>query len=491
MPAEVNTSRKDLPETPSLAYECMAEDWEMLHDLLGGTRTMREAGERWLPREPAEDENSYKLRLRRSFLLNSYGDTVDRLSNAPFSQPIKTENLPTPLEYLIENVDGTGRSLMSLAKSMLREMLIYGKTHVFVDYTSLPKNASGETMSKEEETLAGARATFCCVKVPDLFAWISTNDSQIQKLKSVRFHYRVLVQKGNFLDEYQDYIKEVTDTNWRIFERKEVNGVPTYVETSSGTITLGHLPLVTAYASEEGFMLGCPPLIDLAWLNVCHWQSSSDQRNILRLSRFAILFQRGVTTDELEKALVIGPSRLVRSKNDQGDLKYVEHTGKAIEAGAKDIQELEGQMDSLGKQPTVKGGRIRTATEVANNASRTLTELQTWIREVETALRRCFELAAAWHRIELPENFKIEIFDDFDVSIFGDGDNDWLLKAWMARLISQETAIKEAQRRGTLSEAVIPADEVSLTSDDLDTPETEDDQEEPDEKEDESEGATS
>jgi len=65
------------------------------------------------------------------------------------------------------------------------------------------------------------------------------------------------------------------------------------VET--GVNTLGKIPLVPFYALRTGFMQSRPPLLDLAYMNVEHWQSSSDQRSILHTARVPLLT---VTTDD-------------------------------------------------------------------------------------------------------------------------------------------------------------------------------------------------
>src|SRR3546814_6971269 len=54
-------------------------------------------------------------------------------------------------------------------------------------------------------------------------------------------------------------------------------------ETSFGPPGFGTLPLVTVYAERTGYLTARPPLLDLAWLNLAHWQSSSDQRHILHV----------------------------------------------------------------------------------------------------------------------------------------------------------------------------------------------------------------
>lgn len=465
-------TKKDTVEETSLAYDAMAEAWPLLHDLLGGTKAMREAGQQWLPQEPAETSEAYDVRLKRSFLFNAYRDTIARLSNCPFAQPITVTSCPKELEYLISDTDGTGRDLNTLGNECLRDMLIYGLTHLLVDFSNIPQNADPENpVSKEEERAAGARTTMVRICPVELIGWRRFDNSN-DRLSEIRIKYCRNEPKGTYLDEEVSYVKHITTTNWTLYvenkasEKPGANGdAPKYVAKDQGSMSLGILPLATGYAGQTGFLTADPPLMDLAWINLCHWQSSSDQRNILRFSRFATLFMKGITKTESDTPLALGPTQLVRSVSEHADMKYVEHTGKAIEAGAKDLLELESQMDALGKQPVVKGGSVKTATEVANNASKTLTELQSWVRNLERLIKDAFALAAKWHRIELPADFDVQIFDEFDVSVFGETDLDWILKAWMANLISQKTALQEAVRRGRLSENLDLDDELEATAD--------------------------
>ena len=59
--------------TPNAASMAMAQDWTLIHDLMGGTRAMRSAGEKWLPREPGESPEAYRIRLGRTYLFNGFG----------------------------------------------------------------------------------------------------------------------------------------------------------------------------------------------------------------------------------------------------------------------------------------------------------------------------------------------------------------------------------------------------------------------------------
>jgi hypothetical protein len=51
---------------------------------------------------------------------------------------------------------------------------------------------------------------------------------------------------------------------------------------------MGNIPqditLVTLYTKRTGFMCGSPPLLNMALLNIKHWQSQSEQDNILHVA---------------------------------------------------------------------------------------------------------------------------------------------------------------------------------------------------------------
>lgn len=87
-------------------------------------------------------------------------------------------------------------------------------------------------------------------------------------------------------------------------------------------------------------------LIDLAWLNLAHWQSASDQRHILHVARVPILFGRALQVADGE--IEIGPNRLILADDPAAGLRFVEHFGTAIAAGRQDLVDLEDRMAVLG-----------------------------------------------------------------------------------------------------------------------------------------------
>jgi hypothetical protein len=204
-----------------------------------------------------------------------------------------------------------------------------------------------------------------------------------------------------------------------------------------------------------GFRVCKLPLEPLAWMNIAHWQSSSDQRNILRFARIGLLFGKGFSNEEIERGIVIGPNSFVGSTNESADLKYVGYSGESIKAGFDDLDKLEKQMESLGSQPLIEGGGDATATgKLIDEAARSQNSIQSWIRRTEAALTEAYRITMRWFDQDLPKDFSLDIFSDFAVANRATSDLDWLLKARAQGELDHETFVAESRRRGVLSDTV-------------------------------------
>ena len=94
---------------------------------------------------------------------------------------------------------------------------------------------------------------------------------------------------------------------WRTYREVEsVNGKKSWQPHDEGLTSLDVIPLATFYTKRTGFMMATPPLLELAYMNVKHWQSQSDQDNILHVARVPMLMISGIDDDTFE--LKVGTS---------------------------------------------------------------------------------------------------------------------------------------------------------------------------------------
>jgi hypothetical protein len=440
--------------TPSDAYDSMQEKWSLIDSLMGGTTTMRDAGTTYLPQEKAERGDSYENRLGRSILFNGLRDTVRRVTTRPFAKPTMVnygteKSLPENFLTIEDDADRTGKNLTQLARELLEDGVKYGKMHLLVDYPRV-----STALTKKQEQDSGVRPLLIRIDPRNVIGWTSertvVGNTVLTQVRIKEAHTEL---KGDYGTQQVDIVRVYNRDTWEVWEKPADK--KTYTLESSGSHTFGAVPFFTAYVNRTDYMQAEPPFEDLAWVNVAHWQSMSDQRNILRFARVAILAASGVSDDDFEDtALVIGCNQLVKLKDPDAKLYYVEHKGTAIKAGEEDLLRLEERMEVLGLQPFIRMTGNATATGKAIDEGKQQSEIQAWIRETEALLTEAYKAAAKWLGLDLPEEFSVAIYDDFAIGLKAAEDVANLIKMREKKEISRTTFLTEVKRRGLLSEGL-------------------------------------
>lgn len=441
--------------TPSVLWREMSKRWELLQDLMGGTLVMRDRGEKWLPREAEESPERYLARLGRSILLEAYPDTVEQVASRPFTKPVKlvaAKGLPSPLDQIKTNVDGSGTQLTEFCHDVFSSALHYGHCHILVDFP--PSKAANLSDFRKN----GHRPRFIKVDAPDLFFWRTEDNAAtgLPELSEIRIKECVVQSDGKFADKLVERIRVITKTDWSLYTQTETkDGKKIWTQTATATHTFGKIPLVTYYVNPKGLMVSQPPFEKIGWLNLAHWQSQSDQRNILRYVRCGVLLASGFDEDEINK-IVISVNSVIRATNADAKLSWVEHTGKAVEAGERDLRMLEEKMEQLGMRPLVERTATATATGKTLDEKSKETKAQHWVRLLEIVIADAYKLAAQWVSVELPEDFKIDVFSDFAI---GSMTAVHLQALQVARqmtppVITRATYINEMKSRGVLSDTL-------------------------------------
>lgn len=463
-------------------FNRMVEDWIPILDLYGGTKRMREVGTKWLPKEPAEATDKYAMRLSRSFLFNGYKETVQKQVSRPFSRTIvldESDSLPDSLKNIESNSDKEGTTLTELGKELLEYGIGYGLTHILVDFPAMPAN--GEISRAVEEGM-DARPLFKHIKPYNLFFWDYITDSQgTEILIEIRYIDYITVQDGKWGTREQRVIRRITTTGWEVWldtgtsddtlsssgasvhDRVFIDRNTSYKLDTFGEHTFGRVPLETYYTNKKGFMIAQPPLATLADLNIEHWQSASDQTNILRFVRLAQLVATGINQEEIDNGVKVSVNNVIAFKDPNAKMFYVEHTGAGIEAGVVDLERLEQKMELLGLQSLTKRTKDVTATGAAITDSKANSDLQSWIEGLNASLLNAYQLGAEWTKDTLPEKFGVRVFKDFTAAAQGIKDVQDLQIMRDAIQITQRTFLKETKRRGMIDELVDIDEELRLT----------------------------
>ncbi|WP_244370814.1 DUF4055 domain-containing protein [Rahnella sp. ChDrAdgB13] len=438
----------------SAKIEAIATCWPMITALLGGTPAMRQAGKTYLPQWPNEDDGFYKNRKDTATLFPAFPRTVEVLSGKPFSRPITFgEDIPESIKKMFDDIDLQGTNLHSFLANVCEAALGYGIAGILVDY---PHSEGVKTIAEEKSL--GLRPYFVKIDAECLLDFQSQRINGYETITKLRFVEMVAETspEDEFKEEIIEQVRVLDIGRWRTYREKEdpVTHEKKWLLHEKGTTSLQKIPFVPIYGEKIGFMRSRPPMAELAYLNVEHWQTKSDQQTILHVARVPILFGKGMDSGQ---DITVGAASAVISDKDSADLKYVEHSGKAIESGRLYILDLEDKMRQIGAELlVVKPGRITVAQTMAEDESGTCA-LQRIVGDLQDAANQAIQLLADW--IKEAKGGSISIFRDFGAASLAEASADILMEMNVAGTLSNETLFTEIQRRGMISPDVKWTDE--------------------------------
>lgn len=433
--------------TPSAAVNKMKEDWDIVDALMGGTKAMRRAGNRYLPRWPAEAAQDWEVRKSVAVLFPAYARSVSVLTGKPFSKPVTIgEDVPPQIVKWLDNVDLQNRNLHVFAAEICNEAMSHGLCGILVD---CPPSNGARTVADEQS--AGIRPYFLHIHPGDIIGWRSEMRNGARTLTQLRLLEMIEEDDGPFATKLIEQVRVLEPGTWATYRKSDQDEADPWIEYDNGTTTLDVIPFVPVYGFRRDFMIGQPPMLELAYANVEHWQSASDQQNILHVARVPILFANGLGGSQIE----VGANTIVRADSEQADLKYVEHTGKAIDSGRMSILDLEDRMRQAGAELLIiKPGNTTEVQTIADN-EQGMCDLQRIMQAVEDSLDQALDLMAKWvgEKGTTAGNpgGHVSIYRDFGAATLAETSASLLFQMNSVGKLSNETTLAELKRRGILS----------------------------------------
>jgi len=432
--------------TPCLEYMRMAQSWDMIEALLGGTRAMRARGRTYLPKHPNETDANYAIRLSRSTLTNYFRATIRHLGGKAFAKPLALgDDIPPQIVEWIEDIDLSGQHLSVFASSLFQHGLAYGKGYILVDHPRVPPG-----LTLDEERKLHVRPYFVFIPCQNVIE-IKWSDDGLTMLRA-RIRETVTVPDGEWGEKEVVRVRVLVPGGYALYEQvRGESGKIEWILLEQGPMSIGEIPLVEFFANRpESRFVTTPPLEDLAYLNVAHWQSASDQRNVLTVARYPILAASG--WDANDPDITVGPQQLLKTENPNGKFYYVEHSGSAIAAGRQDLEDLKAEMAMMGLQmlaPQATGTGV-TATASQIRYVESTSALRMMADNLTDALENALLLMAKW--VGLPDGGSVTLQGNFELDRDEASDVQNLLNLRVAGEISRATLWKALVKRKLLPE---------------------------------------
>lgn len=462
----------------SSAYEVMRPRLALMNAVLGGTETMRTAG--MLYKHPEETDTSYTNRLAAATLYNVTALTLNALVGRVFrEEPEVTDAVPDDIRALFSDIDLQGTHIWNFAQRVFTEAMAKGFCGVMVDYQQFTTvEPVDRPRTLEDDRQANLRPYWITLSPENVLAAYGSLVNGRWQLSHVRLREEQIIQEG-WEERTIQRVRVLTPDSWELWElqRGPRGGRERWNMIDSGVNTFGSIPILFFYTECVGLTEARPPLLDLAYLNVEHWNNSSDQRNILTTSRFPMLAVSGIAEENIAN-LKIGPNRWLITPDPQAKWYYVEPTGAAIQAGANSLDRLEAQMTQYGaeflRERGVNEGTIGRVLDSSESTS-TLAQYATMFGMY---LGQLFALTARWMRMDASDvgfvRFKVDLtLGGTEASVLNT-----LTAARNNRDISRTGYLRQLTARKVLTpdfdpevDAVLLAEEMSLELEGQDTPE--------------------
>lgn len=438
---------------PTRSYKEMASKWRLPLALWGGTPRMRKEANAWLPQLPDEDDAVYQHRVERSFLFNVYKRTIQSMVGNAFSNNITVSGIPEKLQYLEWNANGQGQSLTEHAAELFEDVLIFGKCHNYVDFPSVEIQRATEA----EYRSLGLRPYLARVSPLNLIGWDLSYNNGFENIEHIRILDSEVRINEKYEEEEREIVRLITPDSIQVWGRPFSGvsraGTGDFELLSEAPNSLGYVPIATGYANKRGTFLADPTLEDLAWLNLQHFQSASDQNNILHITRVPFLLGRGFKEQDVDN-ITISANNMIISDNKDADIKFVEHTGTSMQAGRQHGQDLKDEMKQSGAEILFSKSVARqTATSRKIDQQEALSVAQISLRSIEQMLEQNYLVAGDW--LDIEEEFSPTVNIGADLQLADDPNP---IQGFISLAehfgMKPEIALEEAKRRGLLAKHI-------------------------------------
>ena len=412
----------DSPFVRTRAVIDQMKGWEIMKAVVSGTEYLRENSETFLPLEPREDYTAYLARVNRAVFTPYTQRLIRAAAGLILRKPISVVGDPYWTEVFNKDVDGCGSDLDEYARRLVTCALTYGHSHILVDFPA-PSNAR----SLAEERALNRRPYWIEVDPTNVYGWRLDRETNYGSLTQVRIGEKAVVADGEFGEKVYNQVRVIESGRYRVFRQEQKDqqmegpfpypasfdqsdATAEYELVESGDFSLGQIPLVTIYADKKDTMTSRPPLLDIAHLNLAHFQRQADLIHSLHIASQPMLVLEGWDDQTKDIAISVNYAMATQPGNK---VYYVEPASSAFEAQTSEIQELQQQMATLGistlsqQKFVAESADARRLDRIDTNSMLSMISM-----DLESGLQKSYDFAADYLGIEPPE---VKISRDFDL----------------------------------------------------------------------------
>lgn len=374
-------------------YNDALPSWRLVKRCVAGAREIRKHDE-YLPMpDPTnlseENLERYRQLKKRAMFLNVTGRTRTGLLGAVFRKTAEVE-LPSGVQYLLENASGDGASLEQLSKEAVGECLDTGRGGFLTDYPKL-EGESGRPRTAAES--AGKQAWIHHYPALSIINWREKVIDGRKRLVLVVLHEKISEESADgfefeIVDQYRALVLQDGVYKQRLY-RDDIPEGEESIPTDQAGKTFDHIPFHFYGAENNDAAVDKGPLEDIADVNILHYGNSATVEEAGFISSQPTLFMTSsITADEFAKfnpnGVHIGSRRGI-NLGAQGSATMLQ--AKETQLALELMRDKQDQMLMIGARIVQKGGGAETAEAVRIRYSSDNSVLGTIAGNVSEALK--------------------------------------------------------------------------------------------------------
>ena len=420
----VATERKELRDRKA--------DYQLIADCADGERAVKKRTTTYLPMPNADDESEanlarYEAYRRRAVFYNVTQRTLSGLVGEVFARDPVAE-MPTSLDIVAEDADGSGLTLTQLAKRATRLTLANGRAGVLADY---PRTEDGVTRADVDSGLV--QPTITVYGPLQVINWRTTKTKAKTFLTLVVLKERYDAEDDGFSVTQKDQYRVLRLRDGAYTTQLYRDGAAFTEEvapTDAAGATFDYIPFTFIGSENNDPEIDHPPLYDLASLNIAHYRNSADyEEGVYMVGQPTPVFSG--LTEEWVKNVMDGTVRLgsrggvMLPEGGSADLLQMQANTAAFEA----MEHKEKQMVTLGAKLVEQKSVQRTATEADLDNANETSILSDVAKNVSAAVKFALEVCA---RFEGEPNATIvyELNTDYRIARMTPQERAQLISEW-------------------------------------------------------------
>ncbi len=459
-------------------YTAMKPVWAMMRATAGGQRAMHAAGETYLPKLKGENAKDFAARMARAAFFNATWRTIAGLAGMLMRKD-PTVKVSALVEPMLEDVTQTGISLVTLAGQLAEEGLTVGRVGLMVDY---PTAAIDGARTVAEVEALNLRPKLAMYKCESAINWATTWILNKSRLSMV-----VLAESASLPGK--DEWTPTVEPRWRVLDLVPYTPADAAPGTPPGLAyrvrvfkmeqkaevlvegplfplmdgkPLDYIPFTFLGVDNTTPNVDEPPLVDLAYVNVSHYQSTADVEHGAHKTSLPQPWASGLSSGggpgdadnpmgKKAPTFYMGGGEIWLHPDPAGKFGMLEYTGQGLEAIETRLVRKEAHMAVLGARMLEDQKKAVETAEVAGmHRSGEHSTLANQGKTISSGVRQALEWFDLW--AGGPGVVEFALNDEFLPAALTSTDITALVGAWQSGGLSDEELFNKFQKGGVVRE---------------------------------------